>query len=273
MIGTIALAQRIEAAESRLSLAVADGSLAAGVPDVFGLRINGGAAVYCGNGAPMTKVIGVAIQAPLTDDHIDQVERAFAPTGCHPGWEIATLADFASIRRLERRGYSLQRIEMVLGREVGSLPLPPLPPGVEVVDGEPEEVLRISVEAFSAPETVDGRDAPAEHYDTAALEDAMRQYTRDPQIRHYVARLHGTPAGAASARVDDGLYQMCGAGTRPAHRRHGVQTAMLTARLADARRLGCDVALVCVEPGSRSQANVVRHGFLPLYSRLVMARE
>jgi len=48
---------------------------------------------------------------------------------------------------------------------------------------------------------------------------------------------------------------------------------LLSARLAEARAENCDLTVVTVEPGSRSQANVQRRGFTPLYSRLVMARE
>nr|MBA2355957.1 GNAT family N-acetyltransferase [Acidobacteriota bacterium] len=240
MIGTIALAQRIEAAEVRLSLAMAEGSRGAGMTEAFGIAVNGGAAVYCGAEAPMTKVIGVAIQQPLEASHIDTIERAFEPTGVNPGWEVATLAEFESIRRLERRGYRLQRIEMVLGCDLDAVVMPDPAPGIEVAAGDPDEWARISVAAFAAAETVDGRDAPAEHYDTAALEGAVRPYMRNPRMRHYVARLRNVPVGAASARVDGGLYQMCGAGTIPSHRRQGVQTALLVSRLADAKREGCD---------------------------------
>ena len=42
---------------------------------------------------------------------------------------------------------------------------------------------------------------------------------------------------------------------------------------ADARTEACDLAVVTVEPGSPSQANVQRRVFSPLYSRLVLARE
>jgi ribosomal protein S18 acetylase RimI-like enzyme len=273
MIGTIALARRIEAAESRLSLAMAAGSKAAGTPDVFGMKVNGGAAVFCGNGAPMTKVIGVGIQAPLADRDLDTIECAFHAVGCLPGWEVSTLADFESIRRLERRGYRLQRIEMVLGCGLAAVTLPALPDGITVTTGEADLWGRIAVDAFSAAETVEGRDAPAESYDRAAMEEAMAQYRHDTAIRRYLARLHDVPAGSASARVDDGVFQMCGAGTLVEYRRRGVQNALLTARLADARAAGCDVAIVTVEPGSRSQANAQRRGFSPLYSRLVLARE
>ena len=62
MIGSIELARRIEAAETRLSLAMAEVESPEWRPTArSACRVGSGAAVYCGPGAPMTKVIGVGI--------------------------------------------------------------------------------------------------------------------------------------------------------------------------------------------------------------------
>jgi ribosomal protein S18 acetylase RimI-like enzyme len=272
MIGTIALARRIEAAETRLSLAMAVSSRAVGVDDAFALPLGGGAAVFCGPGSPMTKVIGLGIERPLTEADIDAIERAYAPFGESPGVEMATLADLASVRLLESRGYRILRIELVLGAELHGLMSDPQSDAIEVTRGPESDWARIAVDGFAAAETVEGREAPAESYDKSALERVIAQFAGVKDMLPYVAYIEGVAAGSASARIDTGLFQLCGAATLPAYRRRGIQTALLTARLADARAEGCDLAVVSVEPGSRSQANVQRHGFAPLYSRLVMAK-
>ncbi len=273
MIGTIDVARRVEAAETRLSLAMAASSRRAGVDDAFGLRIAGGAAVYCGADAPMTKVIGLAMDGPLTDEDIETIERAYEPHGVRPGIEMSTLADLAAIRHLEARGYRLRRIELVLGAELHGFLSDPLPEDIRITRGPDEEWARIAVEGFAAAETVEGRESPSEQYDRAALEQVVQQFAGVADVRRYVASIEGVAAGCASARVDEGLYQLCGAATLPTWRRRGIQTALLTARLAEARTEGCDLAVVTVEPGSRSQQNAQRRGFVPLYSRLVMARD
>lgn len=272
MIGTVALAERIEAAETRLSLAMLAVTQRHGDASAFSVPVGRGAAVYCGPGAPMTKVIGVGIGAPLEVADIDRVEAAFAPTGELPGWEVATLADLGAVRLLEARGYGLQRIEMVLGCDIPALLPQVLPDGIHVVQGRDDDWAHIAVAGFAAAETVEGRDAPAESYDTSVLERVVAQFAGVPEVRRYVALLAGEAAGAASARVDGDLYQLCGAATLPTHRRRGVQSALLSSRLEDARAAGCTLAVVSVEPGSRSQANVQRRGFVPLYSRLVLAK-
>lgn len=272
MIGTVALAERIEAAETRLSLAMHAATRRLDDTAAFAVPVGHGAAVYCGPGAPMTKVIGVGLGATLEDADIDRVEAAFAPTGESPGWEIATLADLGAVRRLESRGYRLQRIELLLGCDIPALLPQVLPDGIVVAQGQDAAWADIAVAGFAAAETVEGRDAPAESYDTSALEQVVAQFAGVPDVRRYVASLQGEPAGAASARVDGEIYQLCGAATLPSHRRRGVQSALLAARLEDARASGCTLAVVTVEPGSRSQANVQRRGFVPLYSRLVLAK-
>jgi len=77
-------------------------------------------------------------------------------------------------------------------------------------------------------------------------------------------------AGGASLRIADGVAQLCGAATLPEHRRRGVQTSLLAARLEEARRAACDVAVVTTQPGSKSQQNVQRRGFDLLYTRAVL---
>ena len=81
-----------------------------------------------------------------------------------------------------------------------------------------------------------------------------------------------SPVGR-SLRITDDVAQLTGAATAPEHRRRGVQTALLAARLADAADAGCDIAVVTTAPGSKSQQNVQRQGFHLLYTRAVLVRD
>ena len=88
-------------------------------------------------------------------------------------------------------------------------------------------------------------------------------------VIRYAALRDGLMAGGASFRLAAGIAQLTGAATAPAHRRRGVQTALLSARPADAAAAGCDVAVVTTQPGSKSQQNVQRRGFHLLYTRAI----
>lgn len=72
--------------------------------------------------------------------------------------------------------------------------------------------------------------------------------------------------------MTEGVAQFAGAATAPAHRRRGIQSALLTARLADAAAAGCDVAVITTQPGSKSQQNAQRRGFDLLYTRAVLVK-
>ena len=91
-------------------------------------------------------------------------------------------------------------------------------------------------------------------------------------VARYAALHDGELAGGASLRIDDGVAQLAGAATAPAHRRLGVQSALLSARLADAADAGCDVAVITTQPGSRSHQNAQRQGFDLLYTRAVLVK-
>ena len=75
-------------------------------------------------------------------------------------------------------------------------------------------------------------------------------------------------------RLDEaGVAQLAGAATLPAFRRRGVQRALLAARLAAARRAGCDLAVVTTQPGTQSQVNAERQGFRLLYARAILVKD
>jgi len=89
----------------------------------------------------------------------------------------------------------------------------------------------------------------------------------------YTALRDGVIAGGATMRMAEGVAQLTGAVTAPAHRRRGVHTALLSARLADAADAGCDVAVITTQPGSKSQQNAQRQGFDLLYARAVLVKQ
>jgi len=91
-------------------------------------------------------------------------------------------------------------------------------------------------------------------------------------VVRYAALCDGVLAGGAGLRTTEGVAQFAGAATAPAHRRRGVQSALLAARLADAAAAGCDVAVIVTQPGSRSQQNAQRRGFDLLYARAVLVK-
>lgn len=204
---------------------------------------------------------------------LDEIEWAFAACGAPVQVELAHLADPAIGALLTGRGYRLGSFENVLG-----LALPPAiergtPPGVEIRrsgDGELGPWLDIVLDGFAHPDT---QGVPThEEFPRAVMDGATRDMAAAGTVR-YAAWLDGRMAGVASFRMDDGVAQLAGATTAPAYRRRGIQTALLTARLADAVAAGCDITVVTTQPGSKSQQNVQRQGFDLLYTRAVLIKQ
>ena len=83
----------------------------------------------------------------------------------------------------------------------------------------------------------------------------------------YLASVDGEPAGGSALELRDGMATLFATSTVAALRRRGVQGALIAARVAHARALGADLAVVITDPGSDSQRNLeTHHGFRVAYT-------
>lgn len=92
--------------------------------------------------------------------------------------------------------------------------------------------------------------------------DIMRAVAHAPETRLYTAWLDGQPAATAAMSLTDGVAALHGTSTFPALRGRGAQTALLAWRLHQAAEAEADLASVFVTPGSPSERNVARAGFV-----------
>ena len=269
-----ALAGRIERAEAQL-IAQASEAARRRRADTAGfvIPIAGGVASFAEEGSPFNKVAGLGFGGVLNAAALDEIERAFTACGAPVQIELAHLADPAVGALLTERGYRLISFENVLGRALNGEPGRVTPPGIEVRpsgDDEFEPWLDVVADGFAHPDT---HGVPShEEFPREVIARAERDFAAAGVMR-YAALRDGVIVGGASFRVAEGVAQLTGAATAPAHRRRGVQTALLSARLADAAAAGCDVAVVVTLPGSKSQQNVQRQGFDLLYTRAVLVKQ
>ncbi|WP_258314646.1 GNAT family N-acetyltransferase [Streptomyces sp. Act143] len=269
----VALAQRIERGEAQLMAAAAEAArLRRGDGTGFVLRVAGGVATFAEDGSPFNKIAGLGFDGVPDAAALDEIERALAARGAPVQAEVSELADPAVSALLTDRGYRLESFENVLGLALDGTYERMPSPGIDVRvarDDEFEVWLDAVADGFAHP---DGQGVPShEDFPRAVLANAERDFTAAGVVP-YIALRDGTVAGGGSLRVADGVAQLTGAATVPSHRRRGVQTALLSARLADAAAAGCDIAVVTTQPGSRSQQNVQRQGFHLLYTRAVLVR-
>jgi ribosomal protein S18 acetylase RimI-like enzyme len=282
LFATASLARRIEAAECRLTVEAAE-IAARRRNDVLVAPIGGGAAVYTGPGEPFNKMLGLGFEPSVDPEALAAIERKFAERGAPLQVELATLANGEVAALLARRGYHLANFENVLALALSPAVVADAErrvqeaarEGIEIsaaVENEVPSWIDVVVTGFAHPDTFDG---PASHesFPRELLERVFGDQKGAPGFRQFLAARAGVVAGGGSMRVDDGLAQLCGSATLPAHRRQGVQSTLLRARLLEAARAGCDLAVVTTQPGSKSQENVQRAGFALLYARAIMIKE
>ncbi len=260
MFGSLELCARIERA---VATDLGRAALAAGG---FVLPVGQGAAVFAGADSPLTKVVGSDLDVAA----LPAVERSFAEHGGSPTIELPTLAEPSLVAALGEAGYRARGFEDVLVRSTGG-EARPLPEGV-TMEAVPDEGLEgwldVLVEGFAHPD--DQGPEAAESFPREAVREAVRAMATISM--RVLARRDDEPAGAASLSIADGVAFLSGAATLPAHRRRGLQTAMLEHRLGLAHEAGAELACVTTAPGSKSKQNAQRRGFTPLYTRVLFSR-
>jgi GNAT superfamily N-acetyltransferase len=96
----------------------------------------------------------------------------------------------------------------------------------------------------------------------------MRVVAARQDAPSFLAELDGQPIAAGALAIHDGVALLAGASTIPEWRHRGAQRALLESRLDYAAGAGCDLAMICAEPGGASQRNAERQGFRIAYTRI-----
>jgi GNAT superfamily N-acetyltransferase len=269
------LASRIDHCELSMVTGMAEASRAVGIEDVQVWPIAGGAAVLAAPGSPFNKAIGVGFSDPGDPGDWAHLEHEHDRRRARIQVESSTLADPRLATMLTGRGYRLVGFENVLARRLADDITPAIATDASV---------SLVAEADAAPWNdavitgflqADDFDGPPSHesFDRSILERTYELLGAIPGFARMIAHRQRQAAGGGALYTHEGIALMCGASTLPAHRRRGVQSALLHARLAHARSVGCELAVVTTQPGSKSQQNVQRAGFELIYSRAILVRE
>jgi ribosomal protein S18 acetylase RimI-like enzyme len=236
----------------------------------FTIDVAGGVACFAEADSPFNKVAGLGFDGVPTAAELAEIELAYATVGSPVQVELAHLGDSTIGALLTAGGYHLESFENVLGLALAPDRDRSVPLGIEVRrsgDDEFDAWLDVVADAVESPD-LQGvpwhQEFPREIYLRAERDLAAAGVLRYAAVRDDVL------AGGAGLRLTDGVAQFAGAATSPAQRRRGIQSALLSARLADAGAAGCDVAVITTQPGSKSQENAQRQGFALLYTRAVL---
>jgi len=268
------LAARIERVEAQLIEAAARAAhRRTGIGKGFVIPIAGGLASFADDDSPFNKVVGLGFDGVPAAAQLDEIESAYAKCDAPVQIELSHLADPGIGPLLCDRGYRLEAFENVLGLALEDPYTPDMPDTIEIRpsgDDEFDAWLELMADAVAVQDTqgVAWREEFPRDIYLAAERDAAAA-----DIDRYLALRDGVIAGGAGLRTAEGIAQFAGAATTPAHRRRGIQSALLSVRLADAAAAGCEVAVITTQPGSKSQQNAQRSGFGLLYARALLVKQ
>jgi len=262
----LALSRRLEAAEGYASaqFALARRKL---FPECGSeaIRVAGADVVYDGAESPVTQTFGLGMLEEATVEALEEIEAFFAAREAPVQHEVSPFAGVTTLQLLCSRGYAPIEISSVLYQTIEKRPVAATSPSIRVREaGQEEAVLWTQINARGWT------------HDHPEFEGFMREVgallTARDGSACFLASVDGIPAAAGALSIHRGVALFAGASTVPEHRRRGLQSALLAARMEYAEAHGCDLAMMVAEPGSNSQRNAERQGFRVGYTRVKWAK-
>jgi hypothetical protein len=215
-------------------------------------------AMFDGADSPMTQTFGLGMSGPVDTERLAAIERFFAERGVDTHHEVSPLAGVELFAQLVERRYRPIELSTVLVRPLDE-PSEAHAAGLSVRacrEGDRERWIATQVAGW------------AENADVARVIEAVaRTAFENRMMASFIVERGGEPIATGSLAIHDGVALVAGASTIPSGRGRGAQGLLLAARLDEARRRGCDLAMMVAEPGSTSQRNAERRGFRIAYTR------
>ncbi len=224
------------------------------------IEVAGAYAMYDGPDSPITQTFGLGLFEAPGAPAMDRLEAFFRQRGARVHHEVSPLAGKEVLAVLNGRGYRPFEVSSVLFLPLPAPSLPRNPAAAvkvrQVGPGEYPVWAKTGAEGWcEAPEL------------SGVMLELMRVSAARSNSANFLAELDGQPVAAGSLAIHSGVALFSGASTIPAFRQRGAQQALLQARLDYAAQAGCELAMMCAEPGSASQRNAERQGFRIAYTR------
>jgi hypothetical protein len=221
---------------------------------------DGAYAFFDGASSVMTQSFGLGVLSPATAASLDALEAFFEDRGASPQHEVSVHAGVETLALLVERGYRPVELSNVLVQPLPAPAAEATAPGLRVracTPADAEEWVARSAAGWA---------------DTPEIGELARSIARvvvaNPLMTNFLVEREGVTIATASLGMHEGVALLAGASTIPQGRGLGAQSAVLAARLAEAHRRGCDLAMIVATPGSSSQRNAERRGFRVAYSRV-----
>ncbi|MEQ8276267.1 MAG: GNAT family N-acetyltransferase [Deltaproteobacteria bacterium] len=202
-------------------------------------------------------VLAVSLE---TAKHLDAIKAFYAEHGRKPIFEIAPgRFDEAFGEALAERGYRMVEFHTGLARELTPDDRHREAPDVERVDPFDAAAFDAWIDVFN-----EGWSGPGDH---SGAKSNMRKWKANDAWQFFLARVDGSPAGAAILDVQGPTAMMGSASTPEAFRGRGLQRQLLDRRIAAAAEAGCDLVVGGSYFDNVSMRNQQRAGLYTAFTR------
>jgi GNAT superfamily N-acetyltransferase len=223
------------------------------------IEIAGGIAVFTGPESPLSEAYGVGAEVPVSDEDIARITSFYESRNAKPRVYVTPLSDPSLATALAAAGYA------------------PV-----------EYVNFLASDDFETAAPRDDRTAPPTDlvaWAAASIEafaDGAFERSGDSRIATILAqsegallfeiRIDGAIAATAAMDIRGGCATLFGGSTLPNFRKRGLHVALIRERIARARDAGARFMRAGAAPGSTSERNFQRCGFVTLYTRTLWER-
>jgi GNAT superfamily N-acetyltransferase len=219
----------------------------------------GAYAVFDGVDSPVTQSFGLGLFEELSPASLDRIERFFLERAAAVVHEVSPLAGITTMDLLCCRGYRPIELSSVLHRPV------------ELHSTREGGGIRVRVALKQEADQWADLSARGWAHGNPELLGFLEQFgalafAREESV-NFIAELDGKAAATGTLCLHDGVALFAGASTIPEMRRHGLQAALLEARMRYAYEHRYPLAMMVTEAGSQSQRNAERQGFRIAYTR------
>jgi GNAT superfamily N-acetyltransferase len=216
--------------------------------------IGGGLAVFAGINSPLSEAVGVGLWARAGRAEAELLTQFYRDRGSQPRVRLSPHADPDFVKALLELGYAPFEYENPLVADLHALDARRDARVEEMRD--PQEWSRATGSAFLGGKPCD---------ESNLLIGLM--ICTVPTTTALEIRENGTIIASGCLEVDGDIAGFFGAGTAPGRRGQGLQSALISDRAARAIERGARYGRVTTMPGTPSEQNFRRIGFVPLYTR------
>jgi hypothetical protein len=230
----------------------------------------GACVAYNGSDVPLTCAIGVGTSTAADTTDIEAIEAFYDSRKSPVRITISGRTHHGVNSLLASRGYKAGTPMENWWRPLAELTAKSVPDNIEVMPATLEDAdLWVRTVAAGFQES----DAPVDESQLPArLLDTFYCFGFADGARPFLARRNGEIAGGGVLHINRDTAHLRTTSCRFVHRRNGVQTALLNARLLMAAKDGCRFAFSSTAGIGASARNLERFGLQPLSISFLMSR-